>query len=85
MAVWQASTGKTTCAASASFDDASQPFDFMRALCVAPRLAWPRYAASWSTDLLMIWRRHMADLFFLMLGGGALVVFAVLAAALKKV
>jgi len=28
---------------------------------------------------------HMADLFFMMLGGGAFVVFAFLAAALKRV
>ena len=57
----------------------------MGLLYAAPRLTWLRYAASWSTDLLIVWRRHMADLFFLMLGGGAFIAFAVLAAALKRV
>jgi hypothetical protein len=39
----------------------------------------------WSTNLLIFRRHHMSDLLFLALGGGALVAFALLAAALKRV
>ena len=58
----------------------------MLPLCPACELAWLRYAASWSFRLLnLLESPHMADLFFLALGGGAFVLFAVLASALRRV